>query len=439
MTCASHIPITSFSLRQRCPLTSSQQEEPTVLISLAQIQTRESIAQLQLQMNSTSTSPLSKAVEEDRPDIVRSLLESNKYTLVSLTNALSSALRNARLDSIELVFEYVLEREGPQSFSLRACEQRDLHLNFEELRSAAVLSDNPPTLAVAVRLLALDMQDVELREYAASYDKSASLQFLLSGDEPGPYLHVAGRYNASRVVTFILSDGRTTEREVRDAIRQASQRLSELTNSQAFHIPEDRAASTHVLQELVSDSRISTKIGQVIYDEWTASKNRRDVLLTVATAPDLDLSLLDPRTLSEILDFRHEYISQTGKWSGVVSASIRESLLSPSTDLDLLLREIIVKRLAPEYYLKWLLARGRREGQTSQLLSSAARSLLSEDEVVHTSDEFSAYSGFLLFILTNTSKSSATQVLSILEREKASPRGVRLASALIGAAVEIDT
>jgi hypothetical protein len=100
---------------------------------------------------------------------------------------------------------------------------------------------------------------------------------------------------------------------------------------------------------------------------------------------------------------------------------------------EMLLREIVIKRLDFSYYLDWIIEHVSRPSTSREvryLISSAAKSVLSDEEVIHSDDLFTAYSGF--FLLANQRDKDIEAIINTLEDEEGVTReGIRKARMLI--------
>ena len=142
---------------------------------------------------------------------------------------------------------------------------------------------------------------------------------------------------------------------------------------------------------------------------------------------NVDLNAISPRILKNIISYIREYIQKYIQGAirlGKTSTGDIISRLTGSSIYDTFLRELILKRSSLEYYLDWML------DHLEDVMILAARSILSSEPVIHDSDLFTAYRGFLLLALDDNGEN----VMRTLEQEQGVTQdGLKLAGMLVGA------
>ncbi|CAH6419560.1 Hypothetical protein POVR2_LOCUS65 [uncultured virus] len=193
------------------------------------------------------------------------------------------------------------------------------------------------------------------------------------------------------------------------------------------------------LSILLEDSR-SRKLGPLLVGLLYI--DNRDMRLDMLQSKYIDLELVSIEHLREI---SRDLLNKLPDEVREIADEVREIATSPlrsynDSHFEMLIREIAIKRRSFSYYLDWLIDRTSRpttSREVRHLIASAAATIGSKTQIVHTSDLFTAYSAF--FLLAKESMQDVERVVRVLRDEGASKSGIQKAKLLVGLFLEVRT
>ncbi|CAH6419555.1 Hypothetical protein POVR2_LOCUS60 [uncultured virus] len=343
-------------------------------------------------------SAILSAVKFNKPDLFRLLFENKKTSSLMNEGMVDAIVTSAINADADRIVQLVIEIRDADKQSLEAWMQ------------TAIKLDKPKVVETILTNLNLEhtWQYHYWTQVAIELDSEESLAILLQNDNIGVEraLEIASSVGGPKIASLLLENPTITSADVLACIRVAA------TNQRPL-----------VLTVLLEDDR--AKDARRLVAELLSETRNRSVLCSLAKSRQAVFSDLQPETLKRVVD---ACVDQA-------EPGLLQQLLLPCYEYSechysMLLREIVIKRRDLGYYIDWITEQMKHEDvyiNLRRVMISAIDSLQAET-IVHTSDIFTAYSGF--FLLSQTR--SFEKIYNILNSERGrTSHGLTLAIDLV--------